>query len=289
MIRGLFVGLLVTATLIPLYFFYDPIKPDFLTATFFSVATGFVAGMLTPVLLYLATGKTIQEIVSLEFSGILNRIYSEYAPQKVYSTGSSLKSEFNVDLTKALDDTSVYTFVGETGVHVPARILRREAAKGLLRSIEVLLAFPREDSNLDASYPIYGTTLKPTKRVAILASILALREVARGNPTRPVNLFLVDVGLGFRFEETDKLIFLTESPNSLASNSYPVSYRVGKDSVLGRISRNTLTVTKAGAQPINLTTADEEEILRRVGFAFTQGDKDAAVKLKQKLKTLRHV
>ena len=190
-----------------LYFIYNPSNPGFFTSIIFSVLTGFVAGLLTPVLAYLATGKTVQDLVTNEFSGILQQIYAEYAPQKTYKPNDSLEGNFNTDLSNAIENARKYTFVGETAVHVPSRIMKRESGNGVLHSIEVVLAFSPEKNNLDQPYQIFGTDLKQSKRVAILAAILALREVAAANPVRSINLFLVGNSLGFRFEETDTELF----------------------------------------------------------------------------------
>lgn len=272
-----------------LWFVYDPAQPAYGVSVFFSLVTGFLAGALSPILLYLISGKTAQDTMSSEFSRILNRVYSDYAPQKTYAPSKKLNSEFNLDLTKALNEASNYTFVGETAVHVPARIHRREESGRILSSVEVVLAYSGEDQLLEQEYAIPGTTLSAKRRVAILSAVLGLRDLAEAQPLRMIRLYILKEGLGFRFETTEKVTFLTESPNSLADGGYPISYMVDKDSILGRISANTLTVGKATATSVHLNKVTEEELIAKLGFSVTDDQREAAQKLKDQLKAIEHV
>jgi hypothetical protein len=272
-----------------LWFVYDPTQQPFAFSIFFSLVTGFLAGALSPILLYLISGKTAQDAMSSEFSTILNRVYSDYAPQKTYAPSTKLNSEFNLDLTQALNEASNYTFVGETAVHVPARIHRREESGRILSSVEVILAYSGEDQMLDQEYAILGTSLSAQRRVAILAAVLGLRDLAEAEPLRMIRLYILKEGLGFRFETTEKVTFLTESPNSLAGGGYPISYMVDKDSILGRISANTLTVSKATATNFHLNKISKEELITKLGFSVTDDQREAAEKLKDQLKAIEHV
>ncbi len=272
-----------------LWFVYDPTQQGYAFSIFFSLVTGFLAGALSPILLYMISGKTAQDAMSTEFSKILNRVYSDYAPQKTYAPSKKLNSEFNIDLTQALKEAKSYTFVGETAVHVPARILRREESGGVLSSVEVVLAYSGKDVMLDQEYAIPGTLLSAKRRVVILAAVLGLREVALAKPVRIISLYILKEGLGFRFEATEKVTFLTESPNSLAAGGYPISYMVDRDSILGRISANTLTVGKATATSVHLNTVSEEELIAKIGFSVTDEQREAAEQLKNQLKAIEHV
>ena len=227
--------------------------------------------------------------MSAEFSKILNRVYSDYAPQKTYAASKKLNSEFNIDLTKALNEAQSYTFVGETAVHVPARIHRREEAGGVLSSIEVVLAYSRDDIILDHDYVISGTSLKAKRRIAILAAALALRDEAIAKPVRNISLYLLKEGLGFRFEGTEQVTFLTESPTSLAPGGYSSSYMIDKDSILGRVATNTLTLGKATATKVDLNTVSEAELVTKVGFTVTDEQLKDAQLFKEQLKAIQHV
>lgn len=272
-----------------LWSLYDPTQTGFAFSVFSSLLTGFLAGLLSPILLYAVSGKTAQDVISTEFSNILNRVYSDYAPQKTYAPSTKLNSEFNIDLTQALKDAKNYTFVGETAVHVPARIHRREESGGALSSVEVVLAYSGEDLMLNQEYAIPGTSLSAKRRVAILAAVLELRDLALDKPVRMVRLYLLKEGLGFRFEATENVTFITESPNSLAAGGYPTSYKVDRDSILGRISNNTLTVGKASATNFHLNTVSEEDLLAGIGFTVTDEQRADAEKLRIQLKAIAHV
>lgn len=280
-------GVLLCLVLWGLGQYYTPESKTYVYEIFFALVTGFLSGALSPVLIYLISGKTAQETLSSEFSGILNRIYSEYAPQKTYPKSKSLNDEFNKDLSAALAKTTRYTFVGQTGIHVPARVSAREQLHGAFSEVEVILAFPVAESFLAQNYAIHGANIggAPLKS-AILASVLALHEVARSNPNRQIKLYLLREGLGFRFESTDHATFLTESPNGLSPNSYPVSYRVDNKSILARICNNTLTIAKSSALLIRLNQIDETQLIKQLGFHVSQVDRDEGIALAGQLKEI---
>lgn len=268
--------------------YYDATQPAYWYLIVFSLVTGFLSGAMAPVLLYLYTGKTADEMIANRFSEVLNRVYAEYAPQKTYAPTSSLKNAFNRDLTQALCEASTYTFVGETGVHVPARIERRAKQGKLFASVEVVLAFSRRDKFLDQPYAIHGSNIKTTRRIAILASIFAMCDIAQDNPVHMISIFLMREGLGFRFEATDKVMFITESSNILVSDGYPASYKVERDSILGRIALNTLSVGKASASRIDAGAATTEDILAHIGYEVTADQIERANRLKEALRALDH-
>ena len=81
---------------------------------------------------------------------------------------------------------------------------------------------------------------------------------------------------------------MTESPNSLSVSSYPQSYKVLQKSILGRICRNTLTIAKTNTEMLDLTKFQEEELLAKMNFEFTDEEKKSALNLKSELFGLKH-
>jgi hypothetical protein len=272
-----------------IYAYYDPTKPTFWATFFFALVTGFLAGMLSPIVFYLATGKSVQQIISSEFSGILSRIYSEYAPQRIYKASARIDDQFNIDLSSSMARSNSYSFLGETGVHVPSRVKAREAGAGdALYNIEIVVGFSREERDLDSNYIIYGANIETRKRIAILAAMLALADIGRARISRNILLYVARGPFGFRFETTDEGFFVTEAPNGLVNGGYARSFLVDRDSILARIAQNAKLIGISGIQPILLNRVDDDQIISALGYSVSAKDLKEANELKAKILSMRH-
>jgi len=216
----------------------DNTNENFLSQISLSLFTGYFAGIITPLILYLATGETLRKTVFESMILFFGKNFSYFFPIKSFPEEKEQKTLFNKILNHALSESLEYKFVGETGIHIAPRIKHIEAISSYSRNIGIVLFLPKREIDLNKKYKVYGLDFNLTVREALLISLYNLREIALTNPTRAISITFTHTNLGFRYEITDNYLFFTESNNSPTSSYFPKSHQFAKDSMLYRTLAN---------------------------------------------------
>ena len=204
----------------------------------FSLFTGYTAGLLTPFIVYLATGKTLKATISETISTYFRRYFSNFSPLRSFERENTQRSSFNTVLNSSIENSRSYCFVGETGIYVAPRIKTAQNKNDKLQAIDVILFLPNED-RMNENYSVFGCDIKCSLREAISISFDNLWSVAQEDKNRIIKVYISNTALGFRYELTDDSIFLTESSNRPNSTSFAESHQFSLDSIIGKTLVNS--------------------------------------------------